>query len=68
MLRYELEIGPNNENLRNEIIGYKWAVDKKTGEAAIPEKPEKKFDHAMDAMRYAIHSHCAETVSTWGSW
>jgi len=66
VLRYELELHPDSHNLRNEIIEYKWVSDRKTGE--MVDKPLKKNDHLMDAMRYAIHSHCAEIVGTWGSW
>ena len=64
--RYKLVLHTDSQELMNEIREYKWDENKKTGESI--DKPLKRNDHLMDAMRYAIHSHCAETVAKWGMW
>lgn len=52
--RYSLFIHPESSNLIGEIRGYKWREDR---EGRVLEDPVKFRDHAMDAMRYAIHTH-----------
>lgn len=52
--RYRLFLHPESVNLIGEIRGYKWREDK---DARVLEEPVKFRDHAMDAMRYAIHTH-----------
>lgn len=52
--RYKLYIHPDSANLIGEIRGYKWREDK---DGRVLEEPVKFRDHAMDAMRYAIHTH-----------
>jgi phage terminase large subunit len=42
------------KNVMAEIGSYKWKVDKNEN---VLEEPVKENDHAMDAMRYAIHTH-----------
>jgi phage terminase large subunit len=42
------------KNVMSEIGSYKWKVDKNEN---VLEEPVKENDHAMDAMRYAIHTH-----------
>lgn len=46
----------NSPNIIREVATYKWKEDK-NGDP-LPE-PVKFNDHAMDAIRYAIHTHCA---------
>lgn len=50
---------PQCSNLVREIEGYVWDEKKaRLGQDA----PLKKNDHAVDALRYAVHSH---KVSDW---
>ena len=37
-----------------ELRGYKWEADR---DGKQTEVPVKAFDHAMDAMRYAVSTH-----------
>ena len=64
--RYQLHFTRSSQNAINEIKEYKWDEDRKTGEPL--DKPVKRNDHAMDAMRYGIHTHLAEAHNTWGIW
>lgn len=45
-----------NENVNKEVGSYKWREDR-TG--ALLDEPAKINDHAMDAIRYALHTHTA---------
>ena len=40
--------------LWREFGNYRWATDSK-GDPVVPEKPVKKFDDALDALRYALY-------------
>ena len=64
--RYVLHIHRGSQNTLNEIQEYKWDEDRKTGEAI--DKPVKRKDHAMDSVRYGVHTHLAEIGNTWGMW
>ena len=44
----------DNVNFNNETASYSWMEDK---DGNPIEQPEKKNDHCMDAMRYAISTH-----------
>lgn len=48
-----LYVSSRCKNLLDEIPGYVW--DPKAGERGV-EQPVKQDDHALDALRYAIHS------------
>lgn len=48
---HKLKIDPNSLNLIKEISNYKWRSD---GDRVLDE-PVKIWDHAVDALRYAIH-------------
>ena len=49
---------PENVNLNRECQTYKWAEDR---DGKCLEEPVKLADHAMDAVRYAIHTHKRRT-------
>jgi phage terminase large subunit len=57
---FPLHIKANATNLKAELGSYKWKVDKADN---IIEEPVKANDDALDAMRYAIHTHL--TKPTW---
>jgi phage terminase large subunit len=50
----KLHLHPNDVNLVTEMRMYKWKVDKYEH---VLDEPVGYMDHAMDAMRYAIHSY-----------
>lgn len=52
--RFRLRILQDSVNVIGEIRGYKYREDK---DGHVLEDPVKFRDHAMDAIRYAIHSH-----------
>lgn len=52
--RHRLFIHQDSQNLIAEIRGYSYRTDKN---GRVLEEPVKFRDHAMDALRYAIHSH-----------
>lgn len=54
--RTRIITSPRNENVNKEAGSYKWREDR-TGN--ILDEPAKINDHAMDAIRYALHSHAA---------
>ncbi|MBR6613190.1 MAG: PBSX family phage terminase large subunit [Clostridia bacterium] len=60
---YEIIIDPSCQNFINEIQVYHWAEDK-DGNAI--EKPVKKKDHLMDAMRYGLEPLMLQTKATAG--
>ena len=43
-------------NLVKELIRYRFAEDRSRTERGLPEAPVKKDDHAVDALRYILHS------------
>jgi phage terminase large subunit len=45
---------PKNKNLNHEIMGYQY---KRTKDNNVLEEPVKYEDHALDALRYALHTH-----------
>ncbi|MDX2000948.1 MAG: PBSX family phage terminase large subunit [Chitinophagales bacterium] len=52
--RFKLHVLKGSQNLIREMDGYQWKSDNK----GYPlEMPSKTDDHAMDALRYALHSH-----------
>lgn len=44
---------PLNRNLNSEATAYRWELDKNKQPL---DRPEKKHDHAMDALRYALYT------------
>lgn len=52
--RYKLRITKDSADLIKEIQGYKW---KTTATEKPLEEPVKFNDHALDAVRYAMHSY-----------
>lgn len=52
--RFKLHITKDSTDLIKEIQSYKWKTD--AGEKLL-EEPVKFNDHAMDALRYGIHSY-----------
>jgi len=55
----KIHIVAGSTNIIREAGRYKWREDK-NGDA-MPE-PEKFDDHALDAIRYAIYTHCKQEV------
>jgi phage terminase large subunit len=51
---YRVFIIRNSVNIQKEIKSYKWQEDKN---GRILEQPVKFNDHALDAIRYAVHTH-----------
>jgi len=59
--QYSLYIYKYSQNIINEIEKYRWKESKNTasdGSTIALDMPIQIDDHAMDAMRYAIHTHC----------
>jgi len=54
--RFNINVLNTSSNLRKEFRSYKWATDK-TGNSV--GKPIDKFNHGMDAVRYAAIIHLA---------
>jgi len=52
--KYQLHIHQSATNTLKEIKSYSWKTDKNK---RVLEEPVKFMDHAMDAIRYALHSH-----------
>jgi len=50
-----LTIEPTCVNLIRELQSYQWKP-KKIGSSDVKDEPVKEFDHAVDALRYAIHT------------
>jgi hypothetical protein len=50
----KLFIDPSCTNTIKEFMNYKMAKAPRTGTSDAQEKPEKKDDHAMDALRYGL--------------
>lgn len=51
---------PSNHNLNSEATAYRWELDKNKQPL---DRPEKKHDHLMDAIRYALYTHHAAPPS-----
>ena len=56
--RYKLNIMDSATNILKEIRSYSWKKDRKT--ERILDDPIKFNNHAMDAMRYALHTYTKE--------
>jgi phage terminase large subunit len=52
--RFRLKIHPESVNLIKEIRAYKYREDK---DGRVLDEPVKFNDHAMDTLRYAVHTH-----------
>lgn len=55
--RAELCITKDSVNLTGELRSYKWKTDKG---GRLLDEPVKFNDHALDALRYAVHTHFRE--------
>jgi phage terminase large subunit len=51
--RYELKVTAKSLNLIKEFQNYKWIEDKNGN---LLNKPVNNFDHAIDAIRYAVYN------------
>lgn len=60
----DIQILDHSSDLIKEIRAYKWEEDKNG--KFIDGKPVKFMDHAMDAMRYAIHGHLSKPTGSFG--
>ena len=56
--RYKLNIMESSTNILKEIRSYSWKKDRKT--ERILDDPIKFNNHAMDALRYALHTYTKE--------
>lgn len=54
IMRSKLYIDPSCTNTIKEFMNYKMAEPPRTGKSDAQEKPLKKNDHAMDALRYGL--------------
>jgi phage terminase large subunit len=52
-------VDPNSSEIKRENRSYKWRERK---DGVILQEPEKKDDHALDAIRYAIHTHLGTRI------
>ncbi len=64
--RYQIAVTRHSQNMLNEIREYRWDENRKSGE--LIDKPLKNNDHAMDAMRYGIHTEVIGANNTFGLW
>ncbi len=53
--RFKLRLLKESVNLAGEIKSYRW---KKDINGNVLDEPVKFNDHALDALRYAVYSHC----------
>jgi phage terminase large subunit len=60
---FDLNVHKIDLNLIKEIRCYKWKNNPKTGEI-FKDEPVKLFDHALDAIRYAVFSELYRPVIT----
>jgi len=54
MLSFNINVHANSTNIQNELNNYKWKVDTKTD--SILDVPVKKYDDAMDSIRYPLYT------------
>ena len=54
MLSFNIHVHANSTNIQNELNNYKWKVDTKTD--SILDVPVKKYDDAMDSIRYPLYT------------
>lgn len=59
--RHRLRITKRSANATGEIRVYKWKVDRNGN---VLDEPVKFKDHAMDAIRYALHTHAGAQFIT----
>jgi phage terminase large subunit len=59
-----LYITENSINLLHELKNYKWKTDK-DGVIKPSEEPVKLFDHALDALRYAVFTKLSGLQYSW---
>ena len=59
----KIHIIKGSDNIIRERSKYKWKIDKDGN--PLPE-PVKFDDHAMDAIRYGIHTHCKRKIGAFG--
>lgn len=57
-----LHVVRGSQNVVNELNTYKWVEDK---DGNILDRPVKWMDHALDAMRYAVHTHWGNRPKLW---
>ena len=55
--RYKLHITRNSAGLREELLAYKW---EKNRDGEMTNKPIDKYNHAIDALRYAVTMRFAQ--------
>ena len=55
----KIHLTASSSNLIKEINGYQWKKDK-SGKSL--DEPTKVNDHLIDAMRYAIYTHCKNNI------
>lgn len=60
---FHIYVHPNCKNFIMEISNYHWAKDR-FGNAT--EKPEKEYDHLLDALRYAVTSSARRAIYSFG--
>jgi phage terminase large subunit len=48
---------PGNQNLNKEVLSYSYKTDRNGN---IYDEPVKFNDHALDALRYALYTHCRD--------
>jgi phage terminase large subunit len=61
MKDYKLLVSPDSKNLMSEFDNYSWESDKKA-EGNFKRKPNDNYNHAIDAIRYAMEQ-LAQTAS-----
>ena len=49
--RYKIHVTRRSAGLRDELLAYKWERDR---DGNLTNKPVDAFNHAIDAMRYAV--------------
>ena len=54
MKRMKVHVSRRSTNILKERQGYKWKEDTKGN---LIDEPVKFNDHALDAIRYAVHTH-----------
>lgn len=59
--RFQLKIMDTSVNTLKEIRSYSWKKDRKT--ERVLDEPVKFNNHAMDAMRYALHTYSKEYMN-----
>jgi phage terminase large subunit len=55
---FRCHVDVESEDIKTEYRNYKWQEDRITGQTK--EVPVKRFDHAMDSIRYGVFTHAQE--------